>query len=459
MSTLTGARQRMNPVAAAGRPPAGRPAAVSVPRAAGTPGAAGGMFAALQVRNFRRYVAGQSLSLIGTWIETVAQALLVLKVAHSGFILGATTAARYAPVLLLSPYAGLLVDRFPKRSILLITQAGLGLTSLALGLLVFAGRAGLGEIVVLALLFGTFSAVDNPARQAFVGEVVGRDKLRNAVTLNSTSMNVARVIGPAVAAALVATIGLGWCFIANAVSFCFVIASLLALDTRQLHPVPPARRAAGQLRAGLRYARSVPEIAWPLLMMAIIGTLTFEFEVSLPLLARDTFHGTAATYSWLVGSLGLGAVIGGLYATRSARTGLGPLTWCAAAYAVAVGLVAAAPVMWTAVAACALAGAASVLFLTTGNSTVQLASEPQLRGRVMALWSLALVGSTPIGSPIVGAVAQAASPRWALALGAAGCATAAIIGARSPHRSQATGRAAARRTTTKSSRARHQHAA
>jgi MFS family permease len=319
---------------------------------------------------------------------------------------------------------------------------------------VLTGRAGLAEIVVLALLFGTLSAVDNPARQAFVGEVVGRDKLRNAVTLNSTSVNVARVIGPAVAATLVATIGLGWCFIVNAASFCFVVVSLLALDTRQVQPVPPARRAVGQLRAGLRYARGVPEIARPLLMMAIIGTFTFEFEVSLPLLARDTFHGTATTYSWLIGSMGFGAVIGGLYAARSARTGLTRLTWCAAAYAVAVGLVAAAPVMWTAVVACALTGAASVLFLTTGNATVQLASEPQLRGRVLALWSLALVGSTPIGSPVIGAVSQAASPRWALALGAVGCAVAAIIGARSPRRAPDAGQGATRGTiTAESSRA------
>src|SRR5580658_10184830 len=191
------------------------------------------MFAALSVRNFRRYVGGQALSLIGTWVETVAQALLVLRLTHSGVILGLITAARFAPVLLLSPYAGLLVDRFPKRRVLLVTQAGLGLVSLALGILVLSGAADLGQVVVLALLFGTFSAADNPARQAFVAEVVGRDLIRNAVTLNSTAVNVARVIGPAIAAVLVSTVGLGWCFIGNAASFCLVIASLLLLDGRQ----------------------------------------------------------------------------------------------------------------------------------------------------------------------------------------------------------------------------------
>ena len=397
-----------------------------------------GTFAALSVPNFRRYVSGQALSLIGTWVETVAQALLVLQLTHSGIILGLTTSARFAPVLLLSPYAGLLVDRFPKRHVLLVTQAGLGLVSLTLGILVLTGNVDLGQVVVLALAFGTFSAVDNPARQAFVAEVVGRDLIRNAVTLNSTAVNVARVIGPAIAAVLVATVGLGWCFIGNAVSFLFVIASLLLLDGRQLHPVPPVHRAAGQLRAGLRYAAKVPDIARPLLMMAAVGTFTFEFEVSLPLLARDTFHGTATTYSWLIGALGAGAVIGGLYAARTQRTGLRRLTWAAAAYGVAVGLVAAAPTLPAAIAACAITGAASVVFLTTGNSTIQLTSDPAYRGRVTALWSLALVGSTPIGSPIVGALSQLASPRWALALGAAACGVAVAIGRRPlPPRSKA----------------------
>ena len=194
-----------------------------------------------------------------------------------------------------------------------------------------------------------------------MAEVVGRDLIRNAVTLNSTTVSVARVIGPAIAGVLVSTVGLGWCFIANAASFGFVIASLLLLDGRQLHPVPPVPRAARQVRAGLRHAAKVPAIARPLLMMAAIGTFTFEFEVSLPLLARDTFHGDDTTYSWLLGALGAGAVIGGLYAARSQRTGLRRLTRAAVAYGVAVGLVAAAPTLPTAVAACVITGAAPIV--------------------------------------------------------------------------------------------------
>lgn len=410
--------------------PSDPPAAARTPAGAqpASRQSAPGMFAALSVPNFRRYVAGQSLSLIGTWVETVAQALLVLQLTHSGTILGLTTAARYGPILLLSPSAGLLVDRYRKRHVLLGTQAGLGLVSAVLGASVLTGEVRLWQVVVLGVLFGTFSAVDNPARQAFVQEVVGRDLVRNAVTLNSTSVNVARVIGPTIAAVLVATIGIGWCFVVNAVSFTFVIASLLILDTRSLHPAAPAPRRRGQLREGLRYAARVPAIARPLLMMALIGTFTFEFEVSLPLLATKTFHGTGTTYSWLLGAFGAGAVAGGLYASRSARTGVARLTRAALAYAIAVGLIALAPTLPTAVAACVLAGAATITFLTTGNSTIQLASEPSYRGRVTALWSMALVGTTPIGSPVIGAISDAAGPRYALALGAAACLAAVVIG-------------------------------
>jgi MFS family permease len=385
-------------------------------------------FAALAVPNFRRYISGQALSLIGTWVETVAQALLVLKLTHSGTVLGLTTAARYAPILLLSPYAGLLVDRYSKRHVLLATQTGLGLVSAALGVSVLTGSIRLWQVVVLAVLFGIFSAVDNPARQAFVQEVVGHDLVRNAVTLNTTVVNVARVIGPTVAAVLAGTVGLGWCFVVNAVSFGFVIASLLSLDTGHLHPVPPVPRRRGQLRDGLRYGARVPAIARPLLMMALIGAFTFEFEVSLPLLAEKTFHGGATSYSWLIGALGAGAVAGGLYAARSARTGVARLTKAALGFGIAIALLAAAPTFPTAVAACVLVGVATVIFLTTGNATIQLASEPDYRGRVTALWSMALVGTTPIGSPIVGALSDVASPRYALGLGAAACLAAAIIG-------------------------------
>lgn len=394
--------------------------------------------AALSVPNFRRYVSGQALSLVGTWIETVTQGLLVLRLTHSGVLLGLTTATRYAPVLLLSPSAGLMVDRFPKRRVLLVTQLGLGLVSLVLGLAVLTDEVRLWQVFVLGIAFGTFSAADNPARQAFVSEVVGPALIRNAVTLNSTLVNVARVLGPAIAAVVVGSLGIGWCFVINAVSFLAVIVTLLVLDAADLHPMTPTPRARGQLRAGLHYATGIPQIMRPLLMMAVIGTFTFEFEVSFPLLARDTFHGGADAYGWLLGAFGVGAVAGGLYALGRPKTGVARLARIAVGYAAAMALLAIAPTMWTAVCASVLVGAATISFLTTGNSTVQLASDPHYRGRVMALWSAALVGSTPIGAPIIGAVSQALDPRAAIGLGALACAVAAAIGrtapSRAPHR-------------------------
>ena len=373
-----------------------------------------GTFAALAVPNFRRYVAGQSLSLIGTWVETVAQALLVLRLTHSGTILGLTTAARYAPILLLSPYAGLVVDRHSKRHVLLATQTGLGLVSATLGVSVLTGHVRLWQIVVLALLFGTLSAVDNPARQAFVPEVVGRDLIRDAVTLNSTTVNVARVIGPTIAAVLVATIGIGWCFATNAVSFLFVIASLLSLDLSALHEstgAPGPRRAARgpalrRARAGDR-PPAADDGAHRDVHVRVRGQPA----------AAGPHHVPRRRYRVQLAARrpGRGAVAGGLYAARSARTGVQRLTWAALGFAIAVGLLAAAPTMPAAVAACVLVGAASVTFLTTGNATIQLASKPSYRGRVTALWSMAFVGSTPIGAPIVGALSDIAGARYALA--------------------------------------------
>ena len=377
--------------------------------------------AALAVSNFRRYVTGQGLSLIGTWVETVAQGLLVLELTHSGLLLGLTTAARYAPILLLSPYAGLLIDRFNKRRVLLVTQVGLGAVSLLLGLAVLSGEVRLWQVVVLALVFGTFSAADNPARQAFVSELVGESLLRNAITLNSIFVNIARVIGPTIAAVVIDAAGIGWCFMINAASFLAVIGSLLVLDTDQLHPTTPTSRRRGQLRNGFRYAAGIPEIIRPLIMIALVGIFAFEFEVSFPLLAHDTFQGGGDAYGWLLGAFGAGAVIGGVYAAGRPRTGVVRLGRMAFYYAAAMIALALAPTLWAAVGASALVGLATILFLTTGNSTVQLASDPHYRGRVMALWSTALVGSAPIGAPVVGAVSEALDPRAAIALGALAC--------------------------------------
>jgi MFS family permease len=383
--------------------------------------------AAFAVPNFRRFVAGQTISLVGSWTETVAQAVLVLQLTHSGVWLGLSTATRYAPVLLLTPYAGVIVDRQRKRRLLLVTQSSLAAASVVLGALVLSGAIRLWMVLAVAVVFGTLTALDNPARLAFISEMAGERLIRNAVTLNSTLVNVGRALGPVVAATLVGTVGVGWCFVANAASFGAVIASLLALDLSQLHPSAPLQRGRGQLRQGLAYARTVPEILAPVAMMALIGTLTYEYEVSLPLFGHGALHGGPTTYSALFAGFGLGSVVGGIYCARHPKTGVPRMIRAALVYALAMLATALTSRTYAAVGLLTVVGFASITFLTTGNSTVQLAARPDMRGRMTALWSTAFVGSTPIGATIIGAIG-AASSRAALVVGAAACVAAAITG-------------------------------
>jgi MFS family permease len=385
------------------------------------------LFAAFSIANFRRFIVGQGISLIGSWTETVAQALLVLQLTNSAKAVGFATAARYLPVLLLTPYAGLIVDRRNKRHVLIFTGACLGLLSLVQGLLVLTHAIQLWSIFAIALAFGVLSALDNPARQAFIPEMVGKPLIRNAVTLNSTFVNVGRAVGPIMAAVLITTVGIGWCFLINAVSFAAVLFALATMNIAALYPVTPTVRARGQLIQGLRYALTVPEIIGPIAMMALIGTFTYEFEVSLPLFAHVSLHGTPTTYSWLIGAFGAGSVIGGLYCMWNSETGIPRLIRAAVLYAAAMAATAFAPDLWVAVLLLIVVGIASIIFITTGNSTIQLASAPEYRGRVTALWSTAFVGSTPIGASIIGFV-DSLSPRLALGVGAAACAIAALAG-------------------------------
>lgn len=383
--------------------------------------------AAFSVPNYRRFVIGQSVSLVGSWTETVAQALLVLQLTHSGLWLGLATAARYLPVLLFTPYAGLIVDRADKRIVLLITQASLATVSLVLGAVILLGAIELWMVFAVALVFGSLTALDNPARMAFIPEMVGPQLIRNAVTLNSTFVNVGRAVGPVVAASLVAGVGIGWCFVANGVSFGGVLVALLTLDTSRLTTGGRVAHRAHQLREGLAYARQVPEILAPLCMMALIGTFTYEFEVSLPLFARGPLAGGATTYSWLMGAFGLGSVLGGVFSTRQAQTGVPRMIRAAVLYMLAMFATAFTASVVAAVLLLLVVGFASITFLTTGNSTIQIAAPPAYRGRVTALWSTAFVGSTPIGATIIGAIG-ASSPRLALAVGGAACGAAAITG-------------------------------
>ncbi|MCC6830687.1 MAG: MFS transporter [Thermoleophilia bacterium] len=388
-----------------------------------------GTFAALGEPNYRRYFAGQAVSLAGTWMQAVAQSWLVLQLTHSGTWLGLVAAAQFLPVLLFAPYGGVLADRVDKRRMLMATQAAFGVQAVALGLLTVTGAVRLWMVVVLALLFGLTSAADNPARQAFASEMVPPHQVRNAVTLNSILVNSARAVGPAVAGILIGTVGTGICFLVNATTYAAVLGALATMDTSALRPAPQAARAPGQLREGLRYVRATPGLLVPLMMLLIVGMLAYEFAVVLPVLAHGTFHGGPGTFALIVSAMGAGAVAGGLLTAGRSATGVAPLSRAALVFGIAIAVAAAAPTLALEVVAIAAVGAASIMFLATGNSTLQLESDPRFRGRVMALWSVAFLGSTPLGGPVIGAIADWAGPRVALGVGAAACIGAGALGA------------------------------
>jgi MFS family permease len=385
-------------------------------------------FAALAIPNYRRYIAGQSVSLIGTWMQMAAQSWLVLTLTHSATTLGVIVAMQTLPVLLLGPYGGVIADRVDKRRLMVILQMAMGVQALILGVLTITGAVQLWEIGGLALLLGLNNAFENPARQSFMLEMVGPGSLRNAVSLNSVLVNVARVIGPAVAGVLIATVGEGLCFLLNAASFIAVVASLTTLDLTAIHPSPPSGRGPGQLREGLRYVRSTPELGVPLLMMALVGTLAYEFQVTLPVMASQGLHVGATGFGFMTSAMGLGAVVGGLFVAAKGRTGLPTLTIAATAFGVLM-LAADAPSnLPLEMVALALVGGASISFMSTGNSTLQLTAEPSMRGRVMSLWFVAFQGSTPIGGPIIGWVMASAGARAGLGIGGITCLLVALLG-------------------------------
>ena len=385
-------------------------------------------FAALAIPNYRRYIGGQSISLIGTWMQMAAQSWLVLSITGSATTLGLIVALQTLPVLLLGPYGGVIADRVDKRRLMAVLQSVMGLQALLLGVLTVTGTVRLWEIGALAALLGLNNAFENPARQSFMLELVGPESLRNAVSLNSVLVNVARVIGPAVAGVLIATVGEGVCFLSNAASFVAVVASLMTLDRNAISPSPPSGREPGQLREGLRYVRRTPELGMPLLMMALAGCLAYEFQVTLPVMARQGLHVGATGYGFMTAAMGIGAVVGGLVVATKGKTGLPTLVAAATAFGVVLLFSAVAPNLPSELAALALAGGASISFMSTGNSTLQLGAAPTMRGRVMSLWFVAFQGSTPIGGPIVGWVMAMAGARAGLGLGGVTCLVVALLG-------------------------------
>ncbi len=386
-------------------------------------------FSSLSVRNYRLFFYGQLVSLIGTWTQTVAQAWLVLRLSHNdGFALGLLAAAQFLPLLVLSPWAGLIADRFDKRRVLIATQTAMGILAGILAVLTIAGVVSLWMVFVLAMLLGLANAFDVPTRQAFVSEMVGSESLANAVGLNSSIFNAARIVGPAVGAVVIKLFDVGPCFAINSVSFAAVIAGLMMMRPEELQRKAPAVRARGQIREGLRYAWRIPVLRSTLFLVGVVGTLAFNFVVVLPLLARRDFHGDAGTYGLLTAVMGVGSLVGALItATRSRPTTMVLLVSCGLCGIAVLGA-AAAPSLVTEIPALMLAGATSITFIATANTTLQLASAPEMRGRVMAIYVVLFLGSTPIGGPLIGWISGTYGARSGLAVGGVAAVVAAGLG-------------------------------
>jgi MFS family permease len=376
-------------------------------------------FSSLSIPNYRRYFSGQIVSVSGTWVQTVAETWLVLKLTDSGVAVGVAAALQFAPMLLAGAWGGAIADRFPKRRLLTITQLAMAIPALTLFTLTATGAIALWMLYLLIFARGVVLAVDNPARQSFLVELVGADNVLNAVSLNSAVINSARIIGPAIAGVLITTVGVAPCFAVNAVSFLAMIAALQRMDRRALNSVPVTERAPGQIRSAVRYVRATPELWIPLALTGVVGTFTFNFQILLPLLADFTFHGDAGVYATLTTAMGIGAIAGALANGSRARVRPAMLVAAALAFGGLMLLLSGAPSELTAVAVLVPVGAASVAFSASVNSALQLAVAPAMRGRVMALYSVVFLGSTPIGAPLMGWLANTAGPRAAFALGGA----------------------------------------
>jgi MFS family permease len=373
-------------------------------------------FNSLEVPNYRRYFAGQLISLSGTWMQTVAAIWVVLSLTDSGVAVGLTTALQFLPMLLIGAWGGLLADRISKRRLLMTTQALMMIPAAGLFAVTAAGVVTPWMVYLAVFAFGSLNAVDNPTRQSFVYEMVGPDRVVNAVSLNSVVVQAARIVGPALAGLLIATVGVVPCFAINALTFVAMLLALRGMDAGRLHAGPVAGRERGAIRAGLRYVRRTPELIVPLALMGLVGTLGFNFQVVLPLLAKFSFQSGAMTYAALVSAMAVGSIAGALVNGHRGRTGPRLIAGGALAFGVSALLAAAMPSLAMEIVVLAVLGAAAVTFAATINSTLQLAVTPEMRGRVMALYSVVFLGSTPIGAPLTGWLAQSYDPRVALVL-------------------------------------------
>ena len=386
------------------------------------------VFSSLSGRNYRLWFVGQLVSLSGTWMQQVAQDWLVLQLTGRALPVGITTALQFTPVALFGIWGGLVADRLDKRRLLIVTQAAAALLALTLGLLTATGVVQLWMVYLLAFALGTVTAFDMPARQAFVTEMVGPGQVANAVALNSALFNSARVIGPALAGAAILAFGLAPAFLVNAASYLATMSALVAMDPERLHRQASARRAPGQVREGLRYIWGTPVLRSTLLLVTVVGTFGLNFNVVLPVLARFEFHAGPGTYGLMISVMAAGSIVGALIAAGRQRPTRALLVGAAGAFGLCSLAAAAAPTLAWELAVLVGVGAATITFLSTANTTLQLNSDPAMRGRVMALYGVLFLGSTPLGGALSGWLAEVAGARSPLWLGGTACLAAALVG-------------------------------
>ncbi|MGC0391735.1 MULTISPECIES: MFS transporter [Bradyrhizobium] len=393
---------------------------------------AAGTFRSLRNFNYRVWAAGALVSNTGTWMQRAAQDWLVLTelTRHNASAVGMVMAFQFGPQLLLMPWTGFAADYFNQRRLLITTQAMMGVLALALGLLTVTGLVQLWHVYAFAFLFGCAAAFDAPVRQTFVAELVGDGDLSNAIALNSTSFNAARMIGPAIAGIVISSIGTGWAFLINAASFTAVLGSLFMLRTSELRPNPRAHRAKGGMTEGFRYVWSRPDLRAITIMLFLIGTFGLNFPIFISTMAVTVFHTDARGFGLLSSTMAVGTISGALLAAGRPQPLFVSLLLGAGIFGTGCTLAALAPSYWLFAGALVVIGVAALTFTNTSNSLMQLSTEPRMRGRVMALRLGVALGGTPIGAPIVGWVADHLGPRWALGVGAAAGFAAALVAAR-----------------------------
>lgn len=387
-------------------------------------------FRSFAVPNYRIWFAGATVSNVGTWMQRTAQDWLVLQVLthQDAFAVGITMALQFAPQLLLTPLTGLAADLFNRRKLLIATQSVMGALALLLGLLTLTGVAQLWMVYVFALVLGIASAFDAPVRQTFVSELVPPAYLSNAVALNGTSFNVARLVGPAVAGLLVAAVGSGWVFLINAASFAGVIGAMFALRTRELTPSPRARRQTGQVRAGFAYLGTRNDLILVFILVFLMGTFGMNFPLYVSTMASVEFHYGAEVFGILSSVIAVGSITGALLAARREKPRLRLVAIASGGFGITVGLAALAPNVWLYAVALAVVGVFSVTMLNSANAFVQTTTPPTLRGRIMSMYMAIVMGGTLIGAPFVGWVANEFGPRWGMSVGAISGVLGAVIG-------------------------------